>query len=206
ALAYVHERELDIPLIIVSGASDEEIAVLAMRQGAADYLLKDRLARLGSAVAQVLEQKRLRDEKRRAEAREHEYVTRLQALCGRLAEAQEAERKLLAADLHDSVVQELSATIFRIEVVRRLLANGDERQARRELAEIESALQYSIRELRSTIARLYSMKLRRHGLVVTLDQHVEQWRVRTGVGARLDVIGEPRQLPLPVKIALYRIQ
>src|SRR4029453_3643653 len=39
-----------------------------MRQGAADYLLKDRLARLGQAVSHTLAEKRLRDEKRRAEA------------------------------------------------------------------------------------------------------------------------------------------
>jgi PAS domain S-box-containing protein len=39
-----------------------------MKQGAADYLLKDRLGRLGQAVAQTLEKKRLRDERRHAEA------------------------------------------------------------------------------------------------------------------------------------------
>ncbi len=36
------------PFIIVSGSIGEEIAVAAMRQGATDYLLKDRLARVGS--------------------------------------------------------------------------------------------------------------------------------------------------------------
>jgi diguanylate cyclase (GGDEF)-like protein len=40
-----------------------------MREGASDYLLKDRLARLGPAVAQVLDRKRLLVEKREAEAR-----------------------------------------------------------------------------------------------------------------------------------------
>ncbi len=38
-----------------------------MRKGAADYLLKDRLARLAPAVEHTLNEKRLRDEKRRAE-------------------------------------------------------------------------------------------------------------------------------------------
>src|SRR5262249_47136538 len=42
-------------------------AVECMKQGASDYLLKDRLSRLGLAVAQALERKGLRDEKRRAE-------------------------------------------------------------------------------------------------------------------------------------------
>ncbi|MBI3951054.1 MAG: PAS domain S-box protein [Acidobacteria bacterium] len=68
ALELIQERGLDIPFIVVSGTIGEEVAVAAMKHGATDYLLKDRLARLGHAVAQALEQTRLRDERRRAEA------------------------------------------------------------------------------------------------------------------------------------------
>ena len=67
ALQLMQERGLDIPFIIVSGTIGEDVAVAAMKQGAADYLLKDRLARLGPAVAHALEQKRLRDEKQKAD-------------------------------------------------------------------------------------------------------------------------------------------
>jgi PAS domain S-box-containing protein len=69
ALQYLLDRQLDIPFIIVSGAITEEVAVECMKQGAADYLIKDRLARLGQAVTRALEQKRLREERRCAEAR-----------------------------------------------------------------------------------------------------------------------------------------
>ncbi|MDZ4717402.1 MAG: PAS domain S-box protein [Roseiflexaceae bacterium] len=57
---------LDIPFIIVSGTIGEEVAVAAMRLGAADYLFKDRLARLGTAVAHALEQRQLRFEAQQA--------------------------------------------------------------------------------------------------------------------------------------------
>ena len=67
ALHLLQERGLDIPFIIVSGAIGEDVAVAAMREGADDYLLKDRLARLGPAVAHALEEKRLRDEKQQAD-------------------------------------------------------------------------------------------------------------------------------------------
>src|ERR1043165_6008750 len=63
ALRLLHRRGQDIPYIIVSGSIGEDTAVAAMREGAADYLLKDRLARLGAAVRHALEQKRLRVEK-----------------------------------------------------------------------------------------------------------------------------------------------
>ena len=68
ALRLLQTRGLEIPFIIVSGTIGEEVAVSAMQEGATDYLLKDRLARLGSAVKRALEQKRLRDEKRQADA------------------------------------------------------------------------------------------------------------------------------------------
>jgi two-component system cell cycle sensor histidine kinase/response regulator CckA len=67
ALRLVRERGLDVPFIVVSGTMGEERAVEAMREGAADYLLKDRLARLGPAVASAIERRRLREDKERAE-------------------------------------------------------------------------------------------------------------------------------------------
>src|SRR5262245_65329655 len=42
ALHLLRERGLDIPFIIISGSISEEVAVECMKQGAADYLLKDR--------------------------------------------------------------------------------------------------------------------------------------------------------------------
>ncbi len=77
ALALLKERGLDIPFIIVTGSIGEELAVAAMRAGAADYLLKDRLARLGPAVQQALEQRRLRTEKRQMEQALKSYLSML---------------------------------------------------------------------------------------------------------------------------------
>jgi PAS domain S-box-containing protein/putative nucleotidyltransferase with HDIG domain len=68
ALRLMRDRDLDIPFIVVSGTISEEVAVECMQQGAADYLLKDRLSRLGLAVELALEKKRLRDEKKSAQA------------------------------------------------------------------------------------------------------------------------------------------
>jgi PAS domain S-box-containing protein len=50
ALAVLRDAELEIPFIIVSGTIGEETAVEAMRAGADDYVLKDRLTRLVPAV------------------------------------------------------------------------------------------------------------------------------------------------------------
>ncbi|MGQ0622522.1 MAG: diguanylate cyclase [Panacagrimonas sp.] len=66
ALKLLQESGLDIPFLVVTGALGDEAAVACMRQGASDFLLKDRLARLGAAVQQALGRKRARDDQRRA--------------------------------------------------------------------------------------------------------------------------------------------
>lgn len=62
ALELLHERKLDIPFILISGTIGEECAAMSIKQGVADYLLKDRLARLGDAVKQALDQRRMQAE------------------------------------------------------------------------------------------------------------------------------------------------
>jgi two-component sensor histidine kinase/PAS domain-containing protein len=56
-----------VPCIVVSGAIGEDAAVEMMRLGATDYVLKDRLKRLGLVVRRALDEKRLREESRKAE-------------------------------------------------------------------------------------------------------------------------------------------
>lgn len=67
ALELLQERGLNIPFIVVSGTIGEDMAVALMRHGSADYLLKDRLGRLGPAVRHALMENELRQEKLRTE-------------------------------------------------------------------------------------------------------------------------------------------
>ena len=60
ALNLVRERRPDVPFIFVSGALGEEVAIEALKHGATDYILKDRLSRLGPAVRREGDQARLR--------------------------------------------------------------------------------------------------------------------------------------------------
>jgi diguanylate cyclase (GGDEF)-like protein/PAS domain S-box-containing protein len=68
ALRIFRSTGLDIPFIIVSGVIGEDVAVDAMRNGADDYLLKDRLSRLGEAMSRAIESKRLRQQGAQAQA------------------------------------------------------------------------------------------------------------------------------------------
>ena len=66
ALEILKQSGKDIPLIMVTGFLGDEAAVECIKQGAADFVLKDRPARLSNAVRRALEEKRLRTENKRA--------------------------------------------------------------------------------------------------------------------------------------------
>ena len=66
ALQLLKSRNLEIPFIVVTGTVGEEVVAECMRLGAKDYLLKDRMGRLGSAVERALLEKQLNDEKQQA--------------------------------------------------------------------------------------------------------------------------------------------
>ena len=80
AIEIVLEQSPGTPIIICTGSIDETTAVQCLNAGADDYVLKENLARLGSAVMGALDRKRAREEKERAEkalSEERDYVRNL---------------------------------------------------------------------------------------------------------------------------------
>jgi two-component system sensor histidine kinase UhpB len=75
ALKIAMEKCPDTPFIFVSGALGEEMAIELLKKGATDYVLKDRLTRLGPAVTRALKEVEERNERKRAE-RESETLYR----------------------------------------------------------------------------------------------------------------------------------
>jgi PAS domain S-box-containing protein len=67
ALELVKQTGQDIPVIVVSGAIGEETAVMIMKAGAKDYVMKDKLIRLAPAVERELQEYKIRSEHKQAE-------------------------------------------------------------------------------------------------------------------------------------------
>ena len=88
----------DLPLILVAGGIGEELAVEAIKAGAADYVSLDHLDRLGPAVARELQ-----DAEQRRQRRRSEELLRYQAchddLTGLL------NRRTFMERVHDNLVQ-----------------------------------------------------------------------------------------------------
>jgi signal transduction histidine kinase len=62
----LRKEGLDVPVILVSGALGEQTAVECIKQGAADYILKDHLARLPGSVRRAMRETKLRQDHRQS--------------------------------------------------------------------------------------------------------------------------------------------
>jgi signal transduction histidine kinase len=83
AFALLKEKNLDLPFIIVSGTIGEETAVEALRAGAHDFMLKEKLSRLCPAVEREIREAELRSERRKLQ--DHLLLSERMASIGLLA-------------------------------------------------------------------------------------------------------------------------
>jgi PAS domain S-box-containing protein len=86
ALKIVQNSWPDVPFIFVSGSLGEERAIEALKSGATDYVLKDRLQRLPAVVTRALTEARERRERRQAQAALEEQRVLLGTLIDSLPE------------------------------------------------------------------------------------------------------------------------
>ena len=165
ALHLLRERQVEIPCLVVTGTIGDELAAELIKQGACDYLLKDRLGRLGGAVQGALEQRLLRMEKRRAEESLRERSEQLRALASELTLAEHRERRRVAGILHDDLQQYLVGAKMRVASFQR----GTEEELRRTAVEVEELINQSIEVTRSLTRELSPPVLYEGGLVPALE-------------------------------------
>jgi DNA-binding NtrC family response regulator len=107
ALAIAQERYPDVPFIIWSGVLGDEAAVALIKQGATDYVLKDRSARLPSVIGRALAEAEQR--MRLADLDEQLREAQRLASLGRLGAAEQAmslTRELLASARQEVITAE----------------------------------------------------------------------------------------------------
>jgi DNA-binding NtrC family response regulator len=123
ALKIAHARCPDVPFILVSGILGEERAIDALKSGATDYVLKQRLSRLVPAVRRAMQEVEERVKRKLAEKTRDEYSRKLQIVSRRLVKAQETERRRLAGELHNKIGQVLTVAQFNLHALLQLQGN-----------------------------------------------------------------------------------
>jgi signal transduction histidine kinase len=202
ALDILNELGLDIPLIIVSGAIGEESAVAAMKRGAIDYLLKDRLVRLPQAILQGVEGARMRSHLQSKQKNLAKALLHLERLSQQLVGAQEQERKNLARELHDELGQRLTVLNLTLHRLQPYLADDIALRTWREAEHEVSAL---IGQVRALSVSLRPPLLDYFGLEPSIRQLVERHFASTDIQYQLEYAGVPAKLSGPIEITAYRL-
>jgi signal transduction histidine kinase len=202
ALEVLQQSGKDLPFIIVSGDIGEDVAVEAMRSGCDDYLIKDRLTRLGPAVESALARAAMRREKRLAEERLRESESRLSQLAAHLDRVKEEERAALARDLHDEVGGALASVNFGIAALRKHIEASEEGSAaldrlREQVANAALSVQRLMKELRPSILDV--------GLIPALEWHTREFQRRTGIRTLFSANKEELEFPHEISTVAYRV-
>lgn len=114
----------EVPFICVSGTIGEDTAVELLKQGATDYVLKDRLGRLAFAVNRALEMVEERDERKKAEEALNNSQQELRKFATHLQHVREEEKINLAREIHDDLAQISVALKFDLGLFKRKLSKG----------------------------------------------------------------------------------
>jgi signal transduction histidine kinase len=124
-----------------------------------------------------------------------------QSLLGDLMRAQERERAVIAAGVHDDSLQVITAAMLRLQQLRRRLRDPESLEM---LARLEESIALAADRLRRLMFDLRPPALERSGLAAAVRDSLSRLRDDAGVEVRLDdrLAAEP---PLPTRLLLYRI-
>lgn len=193
-------RGLATPFILVSGAIGEDMAVESMRNGAADYLLKENLARLAPALLHAVD---AADSLRARIAADLELVRskqRLHELAGHLQTSVELERAAIAREIHDDVGGSLTAVKFDLAWIARHATEAEVQQrVAAALETVSSAIDASQRIMHNLRPAILEQ-----GLVAALQWMTARFERRTGIEAALRVSEDHLMLPAGVPLVAYR--
>jgi signal transduction histidine kinase len=130
---------------------------------------------------------------------------RLRALAARLAEAQEAERRRLARDLHDLVGQNLNALGINLNLVRTHMPEEMPELVRSRLDDSLALVEETTASIRRVMDDLRPPMLDDFGLVATLHWYGAQFASWTGVAVMVQGEEPVPRLGAPVENALFRV-
>jgi signal transduction histidine kinase len=197
ALRLLRQKQPDLPFILISGTLGEEQAVECLKLGATDYILKQRLARLGSAVRRAWKEAEARARQRRADEA-------LRELSGRLLRLQDEERRRIARELHNTLAQNLLALALNLNFAQRLVP-PNEGQLESAMVECVNLADDTAKALRHVSYLLHPPTLDSIGLPGALSDYVTGFSRRTGIAVELQVSKEFGRLPVEIETALYRV-
>ncbi len=128
--------------------------------------------------------------------------TALQAAQRRLLTEREEERKALARELHDSVIQDLLSANYLLEESEDRLNSGEKGVG---LEPVREEIRQVVGDLRQLCRDLRPPTIDNHGLAAAIRSHAEEWQERSGTAIEIEVDPKLGRLPETTEITIFRI-
>jgi signal transduction histidine kinase len=218
ALTTLRARAADLPILVLAGSDDEELALRALGDGASDYLLKGRVSGdlVVRAVQYAIERERLlvaeRESRRDAEAaRDNALQTqraletsekRRRALLGSMLRAEEAERQRIAVELHDDTIQVMVAALVGMDACQATIDRDDPGGAIESMARARATLAEAVDRVRRMSFELRPPLLDAQGLGPAVTDLVDEVAAECGLESQVDVT--LRRYAPEIEILAYR--
>ena len=208
ALQVLRQREqagaAPVPFILVSGQIGEDTAVEAMRNGAADYLLKNNLSRLAVAAEHAIRANQTHKARIQADQALQASRLRLSELAQHLQTSVEAERQSIAREIHDDVGGSLTALKFELDWIRR---HADTPAVQQRAVSALETVTHAI-EASQRIMQNLRPAILEQGLLAALQWMTSRFEKRTGIVCELraaeGLSGQALVLPVGVPLVAYR--
>lgn len=126
----------------------------------------------------------------------------LQEASRRLITEREAERKALARELHDQIIQDLLSYAYQLEEIENDAPDTVQQQ---ELSKIRSGIRQLVGSLRQICSDLRPPTIDHHGLSAAIRSLVSQWYDQSGIPVELDMDPGLGRLPEPIELSVFRI-
>lgn len=204
-----HCNPRDIVELIVGSSSREQVTpiVWALESFHAAQRQTEELYRAQAALHSSLEAS---DSLNRLLVKQlSDQVKALDSLNAALQEAQrrfltesEEERKALARDLHDLVIQDLLSFNYRLEETEGCLTSEDQRE---ELDDIREGIRQVVSALRQVCQDLRPPTIDNHGLTSALRSLAQEWAERNNITLHLNIAPELGRLPEALELSVFRI-
>lgn len=134
----------------------------------------------------------------------HEREQRTSDLLAAAIQAQEQERRRIAADIHDGFLQDLSAVFLKAESAKMFLERGQMERVASAIVDIKEMVRDEVQSLRDYIFEVRPPSLDEVGLAPTLKEMAERVASENDLKGRFEAVGFQERLPEVLETIFYR--
>lgn len=128
----------------------------------------------------------------------------VEKLLSKLIQAQEEERKRIAAEIHDTIAQSLVSILTKVQTCQSLIKK-DPKKIAQKLEELKALAAENVQEVRQIIFDLRPSSLDDLGLIPSLENYIKRFERDNKITVEFIVNNRNRRLPTTVETAVFRL-